>query len=403
MHSSLKPSMISLFTSFLRLGCTAFGGPSMIAYIRKMAVGEKKWLDSETFSSGVALCQIIPGATAMQVAAYVGLKTRGVVGAGASFIGFALPAFMLMMTFSILYSSNHNLPIVVSAFSGLQAVIVAVIANAALSFGKVILKEWKTSAVATIAAALFGMSVNPVIVILISVVAGLAIITPLGQSTKSDVIMNSAAIIDRDSNSVAPQNHMSYRKPLLLILLVGAVALLLLFIFDRNLFNIALLMFRIDLFAFGGGFASIPLMLHEIVEVRNWVDNQTFMNGIVLGQVTPGPIVITATFVGYLAGGLIGAVVGTIGIFSPSFVILVALSPYFDRLKSSQVFNRAINGVLCSFVGLLITVTIRFTLNVQWDLTHLLLAFTAFTALYMKVDILWVVLTGTILSIVMLG
>jgi len=411
MQPDSQPSIKQLFTLFLRLGITAFGGPSMIAYIRKMAVEEKKWLDSETFSSGVALCQIIPGATAMQVAAYVGLKTRGVIGAGASFIGFALPAFMLMMTFAVLYSSNHNLPIVVSTFSGLQAVIVAVIANAALSFGKVILKDWKTLVIAAIAAAMFGMSVNPVIVILISVVAGLAIIKPLGQSTvtviksdeKSGLIINNAAIINRDSNSVIPQKHLSYRKLLLLIFSVVAVAFLLLFIFDRNLFNIALLMFRIDLFAFGGGFASIPLMLHEIVEVRNWVDNQTFMNGIVLGQVTPGPIVITATFVGYLAGGLIGAVVATIGIFSPSFLILLALSPYFDRLKSSQVFNRAINGVLCSFVGLLITVTIRFTLNVQWDLSHLFLAFTAFTALYMKADILWVVLIGTILSIVMLG
>jgi chromate transporter len=116
MSPSPQPSITQLFTSFLRLGITAFGGPSMVAYIRKMAVEEKRWLDAETFSDGVALCQIIPGATAMQMSAYVGLKTRGVIGAGASFIGFGLPAFLLMMAFATLYTYAHTLPIVVSAF-----------------------------------------------------------------------------------------------------------------------------------------------------------------------------------------------------------------------------------------------------------------------------------------------
>lgn len=158
-------------------------------------------------------------------------------------------------------------------------------------------------------------------------------------------------------------------------------------------------MFRIDLFAFGGGFASVPLMFHEIVEVRKWIDSQTFMNGIVLGQVTPGPIVITATFVGYLLGGPLGGVIATIGIFLPSFVMVVGISPYFDRLRISPFFNKAIGGVLCSFVGLLLAVTIRFAANVQWDLSHLLLAGGAIVALLLKVDIFWVVVIGTVVSV----
>lgn len=136
MSTNPKPSIAQLFTSFWRLGITAFGGPSMTAYILKMAVEKKHWLDGETFSEGIALCQMIPGATVMQTAAYVGLKTQGVVGAGASFIGFDLPAFLLMLTFAALYTNNHNLPIVISAFSGLQAIIVAIIANAAFFLEK---------------------------------------------------------------------------------------------------------------------------------------------------------------------------------------------------------------------------------------------------------------------------
>jgi chromate transporter len=385
MSSDPRPSIVELFASFLRLGLTAFGGPSMIAYIRRMTVEKKHWLDAETFGDGVAFCQMIPGATAMQAAAYVGLKKRGVIGAAACFIGFGLPAFLLMMALAAVYISNRNLPVVVSAFSGLQAIIVAVIANATFSFGKTTLRDWKTVAIATVAALLFGLNVNPIIVILLAAAGGLFLLKA------------------KQSNSQAPvpsgQNP-PHTKPFLLIVSAAAIGFLLLFLFSRSLFNLAFLMFRIDLFAFGGGFASVPLMFHEVVQIRSWMDSQTFMNGIVLGQVTPGPIVITATFIGYLLSGPLGGVIATIGIFLPSFLLVIGISPYFDRLRASPSFNKVISGVLCSFVGLLFSVTIRFALNVHWDLFHILLASGALVALLLKVDILWVVVIGTIISVI---
>ena len=97
------PALWELFESFLRLGLTAFGGPSMVAYIRQMAVEERRWLEAGDYDDGVALCQMIPGATAMQSAAYVGLRLRGIAGAAIAFVGFGLPAFVLMMTLSWLY------------------------------------------------------------------------------------------------------------------------------------------------------------------------------------------------------------------------------------------------------------------------------------------------------------
>jgi Chromate transport protein ChrA len=263
---------------------------------------------------------------------------------------------------------------------------VAIIANATLSFGSTTLKDWKALVIAGIAGVLFGLSVNPILVILLAALGGSVLMRPQTSS------------LNHPGFSV---HAVPYTRPLAFILAVSALGLLLLLLFNRTLFQLALLMFRIDLFAFGGGFASLPLMLHEIVGVRGWIDSQTFMNGIVLGQVTPGPIVITATFVGYLLGGPLGGIVGTGGIFLPSFVVLVGVSPYFDRLRASPFFNKVIGGVLCSFVGLLLTVTIRFAANVHWDVFHLLLAGSSLTALLLKVDILWVVLAGTIISVVM--
>ena len=156
---------------------------------------------------------------------------------------------------------------------------------------------------------------------------------------------------------------------------------------------------KIDLFAFGGGFTSLPLMLHEIVGVRGWMDSKTFMDGIALGQVTPGPIVITAAFVGYLLHGFGGSLVATISIFTPSFLILVIINPVFDRLKASPLFLKATKGILASFVGLLLYVLIKFALAVPWDLPRIVLGIAALAALFKKVDILYVVLIGSIISI----
>jgi chromate transporter len=380
-----QPPLKRLFLTFARLGLTAFGGPSMIAYIRRVTVDQKHWLDVESFNDSVPLCQMIPGATAMQVTASVGLQIRGVMGAAICYIGFGLPAFLLMMTFAALFSVTHNLPGVVSAFKGLQAIIVAIVANATLVFGKTTIKTWRYFLIAAFAAALFGLNVNPVLVIFLAALVGLVLVKPkqIGQQ-KAAVTVQRRVL-----------------KPLLWIIFAALLGFLLLFISDRELFNLAVLLFRIDLTAFGGGFASVPLMLHEIVDVRQWMDALTFMNGIVLGQVTPGPIVITATFIGYLLHGPFGGVIATISIFLPSFLLVIGVSPFFDRLRASVYFNKAISGVLCSFVGLLFTVIFRFAGNVQWDLKSMALAGGALIALLFKVDVFWVVLIGLIISIIL--
>jgi chromate transporter len=182
----------------------------------------------------------------------------------------------------------------------------------------------------------------------------------------------------------------------------AAAGLVVLYLLDRRLLDLATLMLKVDVFAFGGGFASVPLMLHEVVEVRGWLDSKTFMDGIALGQVTPGPIVITATFVGYQIAGSPGAVVGTVGIFTPSFLMVLVTVPYFDRLQHSLLFRRALRGVLASFVGLLVAVAINFGLAVSWTIPGVILAVAALAALRLKVDILWVVLAGAGISVFIL-
>ncbi len=379
-----------LFLSFLKLGMTAFGGPAMVAYIRELAVRRNGWLSDDSFKHGVAVCQSIPGATAMQVAAYVGLRAGGGWGAAATYVGFGLPAFFLMVALSAAYGRAHNLAMVVSGFKGLQVIVVALVANATLSFGKSSLKDWRDGLLALGAAAFLVAHGSPVIAILASALLGLVVyvhIKPVAGSSEAPV--QTGGVLD------------NLKTPLVLVALLAS-GLLFLYSFDRHLFDLSTLMIKVDLFAFGGGYASVPIMLHEVVDVRHWMDSKVFMDGIALGQVTPGPIVITATFVGFLLTGLVGAVVGTISVFTPSLIILTAAVPYFDRFRSNVYFQRALRGALVSFVGLLLAVTIQFALAVHWGVYEALIAGGAFLAFYRKIDIFWVVIVGAVVSALIL-
>jgi chromate transporter len=358
----------------------------MIAYVRRLTVEKKRWLDETTFRNGVALCQSIPGATAIQSTAYVGLKLRGLSGAAVCYTGFGLPAFILMMVMSALYVSFHSIPSVVSAFSGLQAIIVAIVANGVLSFGKVTLKMHQDILITFAAAIVFLGEINPFLVI---VTAGL--IGMLFYKTTSVPGTKPSFTVKLYSG-----------KKLVIILVISGLFYLVLFFLDGQLFDLDAILSRIDIFAFGGGFSTIPLIYHEIVEVHSWLDSATLLNGIALGQVTPGPIVITATFIGYILRGPLGAVIASIAMFLPSFIILVAAAPYYERLRFSSYFNKATSGILCSFVGLLLSVTLRFAFAVPWDPVRMLLAIASFLALLWKIDILYVVIVATACAVLIL-
>jgi len=377
-------SLSKLFLSFLRLGATAFGGPTMVAYIREMSVKKYMWLSQDEFKNGVALCQSIPGATAMQMAGYVGLVKRGLPGAIATFSGFGLPAFAFMLFLSWLYTIYGGLPLVTSLFNGLQVIVVAIVANATYIFGRDTMKGYGDIIIALLSAGAFWAGISPFLVIIGAALVGMAIYKA------------------QTNPASAKENGNRNRSVYLFLFPVAFTALgvIILFAVNKRLFELALLMLKIDLFAFGGGFASLPLMLQEVVHARGWIDSKTFMDGIALGQVTPGPIIITATFVGFLINGLAGASIATLAIFIPSFTLLILGGDIFNRLKGSVVFQNATKGIFASFVGLLLFVTFKFAFAVSWNAIKALLCAGAIFALFKKIDIIYIVLAGAVISMV---
>lgn len=378
--------LAKLFLSFLRLGATAFGGPTMVAYIQEMSVKRYRWISVDEFKRGVALCQSIPGATAMQMAAYVGLIKRGLPGAVATFSGFGLPAFVFMLFLSWLYTIFGNLPVVTSLLKGLQVIVVAIVANATYIFAKDTMKIYLSLIIAILSASAFWFGISPFFIIIGAALTGI-----IGIKFNKDPFLSEKG---GHNNS----QFYSFLFPVAFTVLGTAI----LFGINRRLFELAIIMLKIDLFAFGGGFAALPLMLQEIVHVRSWIDNKTFMDGIALGQVTPGPIIITATFVGFLTNGIAGSIVATLSIFIPSFTMLILGANIFNMLKQSVYFQAAIKGIFASFVGLLIFVTFKFAFAVSWDIIKVIICLCAVGALLKKIDIIYIVLTGAMVSILLL-
>ena len=376
-----KISLTELFMEFLKLGVTGFGGPAMIDYIRQEICAKRNWLDRQDFDYGIAVSQIIPGATATQVATYAGLRIRGVAGGLLGFLGFILPSLVLMIGLSYLYVRFQSQPKVVVIFSGLQAVIISVIASAALNFSRSYLRGTRELGIGLIALIWLLLQVPPALTILFSVLLGLA-------------LYPNKPIVSQESKAVGAE----YSRRVILILLLALVAgLILLLVWDRERLELAFLMLRAGSLAFGGGYSAIAIMSHDLIHSYHWLSASALIDGIALGQITPGPIVITAVFIGYLHSGLLGALVATVSVFSPSLLILIAVVPYFDRMRKNRYINRAVGGILCGFVALLFWLAVSLGIKIHWDLFRVILASAAFLALRLKVEMIWVVIAGAII------
>jgi chromate transporter len=381
MQPKENPTYGSLFRTFFWLGLTAFGGPAMTAHIRKQIVEKKQWMDGAAYDTGLALCQIIPGAIVMQLVAYIGLKLKGIPAAVISFIAFGLPAFLIMFLLSALYKHSSDIGHVEKILGGLRVIIIAIVANAAYTFGTKNFRTWHDWVIASVAAGLFLTKLYPALVLLTGSLLGV-------------LLTNKEYIRPMKLESVNTFRFFLWA-------LASVVAGLgLIFIIDKNYFDLSTIMLRIDLISFGGGLASMPMMYHELVDLFGWFSKRVFMDGVILGQVTPGSIIIAATFFGYMHFGIFGSLLATLAVFTPSFLILMGVIPFFDKLSSYPQFQKVVNGILCSFVGLLVVVTYRFGFEVHWNIITILTVLISFILLIKNVSVIWIIIAGIILSMI---
>jgi chromate transporter len=385
-------SLKFLFTRILKLGATAYGGPAMISQIKETTVNRYGWVKEGEFMRGVALCQLIPGATMVQIVTYVGYRVRGTLGAMTAAVAFVLPAFIALLALSAIYFKFHTLWFIQALFKGLGAIVVAIILNACITFGRSILKDWKVILIAVLSFFAFFFQWNFVLIFVLAAVAGL-LLRPKQVQTK-------AAPPGGATLEVAKG-----KEYLILVLLAAIICVLLVlsYLMDPKIAVLSLNLSKIGALAFGGGFTAIPLIQYEMVDRFHWLSTKEFLDGIALGQVTPGPILITATFVGYKVSNFLGAFMATVGVFFPSFFILVFLIPYHDRLRGVEKVRMMEQGILGSFIGMLALVLYNFGSTSLVDIPRILMAAAAFFAIYKKINLPYILLAGAVLSILIYG
>ena len=269
---------------------------------------------------------------------------------------------------------------------------VAIILNACITFGRSILKDWKVILIAFLSFFGFFFQWNFVLIFVFAAVAGL-LLRPKKPQTKAT------------PSGGVPLEVVKEKEYLILVLLAALICVVLVFSYfiDPKITDLFLSLSKIGALAFGGGFTAIPLIQYEMVDRFHWLSTKEFLDGIALGQVTPGPILITATFVGYKVSNLLGAFMATLGVFFPSFFILVLLIPYHDRLKGVEKVRMMEQGILGSFIGMIALVLYNFGRASLVDIPRILMAAAAFFAIYKKISLPYILLAGGMLSILIYG
>ena len=382
-----------LFKRFLKLGATAYGGPAMTGQIKQAVVSDYGWIKEQEFLQGIALCQLIPGATMVQLVTYIGYRLRGIWGAFLSAVAFILPAFIVLTILSALYFKMQNLWFIEALFKGLGAIVVAIVLNACLTLGRSILKDWKVALISFLSFFGFFFRWNVILIFILAAVASLLLRPKEGKLESPS---------SAEGLKLTAKKGGDYRILGLLAIFI-CVGLALCYVTNPQLTYLSLTLSKIGALAFGGGFTMIPLIQYEVVDHFHWLTTKEFLDGIALGQITPGPIMITATFIGYKLSGFFGALIATVGIFSSSFFILTLLIPHYDRLRRIEIVKIMERGILGSFIGMLGLVLYNFGRAAFVDIPSILFAAAAFFALLKKIDLLYILLSGAMFSILIFG
>lgn len=406
---SRTATLAGLFLSFLKIGLVGFGGGiAVLAQIRTLTVRKRQWLTDSEFAEAVALAQTLPGTSAGNSVTYIGVRLRGWRGAAAAMSGFILPSMLIMIALAILYKHVHNFAGSEQFFHGLNGAVVALILVTAWRMGKNILTrnwQWLLAVLSFLAVAVLDATVLEVVL-----AAGLfGIYIDSFAEKQLRQWRNLRTLIDRRRTRIRTrlakqrrlrkqkeerEKSVTLRSVALLAVAMPVVAKLSLLI------TLAAIFLRIGSVTFGGGLVMVPLIESEVVNNNHWLTHQEFADVFALGQITPGPVLITATFVGYRVAGTLGALVATVSIFLPAFLMTIAAASSLRRFRNNQQVQAFLRGVAPAVVGLLVAAALsvgRAGIHTWVGLSIMLLAM--YVLVRYRPNAFWVILGAGVIRV----
>jgi chromate transporter len=307
---------------FLKLGCIGFGGPiALVGYMQKDLVEERKWISQEDYLKGLAFSQLAPGPLAAQLGIYLGFIRAGFTGATIVAVAFVLPSFVMVLAISKAYVSFGGTRFIAALFYGIGAAVIAIIARSATKLVKTVIKKDKLLwAIFLVLAASTAIAEREVVWIFLT--AGVIVMI---SRTGLPVWKRRGAI----SGCWVPATAA----------ISGTTGSLLLFFLKASLF------------VFGSGLAIIPFLHGGVVQEHHWLTEAQFLDAVAVAMITPGPVVITVAFIGYLVNGILGAFAAAVGVFLPVYLFVVLLAPVYKQFSDNVHIRAFVQGVTAAATG----------------------------------------------------
>lgn len=366
---------------YLRLGTTAFGGPAAhIALMEDEVVRRRQWLTHDEFLDLLGVVNLIPGPNSTEMAIQIGYRVAGWRGLLTGGVCFILPAGLLTLALAWIYVRYGMLPKAAGVLYGIKAVMIAILLQATLSLSRNGLKSRLLAAIGVLAVFANALGLNILIVLfgagLVSVASKRAALAWRGSPPKTLALVLPTTV----SSS--------------LVTVPGAAA-------SYSLASLFFFFFKIGAVLFGSGYVLLAFLRTDLVVRLKWLTDKQLLDAIAVGQVTPGPVFTTATFIGYLLGRVPGAVVATVGIFLPSFILVAIVGPLVPRLRKSPIFGAFLDGVNVGALALMVVVTWQLGRAALVDVTTIALAvLSALALIRFKINSTWLILVGAIVGAV---
>lgn len=369
---------------FLKLGATAFGGPvAHIAMMEEEVVTKRRWMSREHFLDLIGATNLIPGPNSTEMAIHCAYHRAGWLGLIAGGVCFIFPAVTLTLLLAVIYYQYGSLPAIAPFFIGIRPVMLALIVSAIIKLGKKAVKNYTLGIIGGVTAMAVIAGVSEITAILAGGVIGMLVLMRAGKGASANLFAATPGLIFLQKNmplwaAVVPV------LPQKMITLPGIFAVF----------------FKIGMVLFGSGYVLIAYLQGELIDKLHWISQQELLDAVAIGQFTPGPVLSTATFIGYQLNGINGAIMATVGIFLPAFILVAAINPLIPLLRRSPWSAAFLDAVNVSSIGVMAAVVIKLAVNVliNWQAALIAVLGIAFVVFLKKASSGWLILLGGLLG-----